>query len=51
MDSAQIYKDVSRTKEITISSKIGLSETAWTIEERRARADLIEVYKIIHGIS
>jgi len=23
----------------------------WTLEERRARADLIEVYKIIHGIS
>jgi len=23
----------------------------WTIEEQRARADLIEVYKIIHGIS
>jgi len=22
----------------------------WTLEERRARADLIEVYKIIHGI-
>ena len=26
-DSAQIYEDVSRTKEITISSTIGLSET------------------------
>jgi len=23
----------------------------WTIEERRARADIIELYKIIHGIS
>jgi len=23
----------------------------WTLKERRARADLIEVYKIIHGIS
>ena len=23
----------------------------WTLEERRARADLIEVCKIIHGIS
>jgi len=23
----------------------------WTLEERRVRADLIEVYKIIHGIS
>jgi len=23
----------------------------WTLEERRVRADLIEVYKIVHGIS
>jgi len=26
-DSAQIYEDVSRTKETTISSKTGISET------------------------
>jgi len=26
-DSAQIYEDVSRTKEIAISSKTGMSET------------------------
>ena len=23
----------------------------WTLEERRVRADLIKVYKIVHGIS
>jgi len=23
----------------------------WTLEDRRIRADLIEVYKIIHGLS
>jgi len=27
--------------------KLGL----WTLENRRVRADLIEVYKIIHGLS
>jgi len=27
------------------------SKVRWTLEERKARADLIEVYKIIHGIS
>ena len=23
----------------------------WTLEERRVRADLIEVYKIVHGLN
>jgi len=23
----------------------------WTLEERRVRADLVEVYKIVHGLS
>ena len=28
-----------------------LAKTKWSLEDRRTRADLIEVYKIIHGLS
>jgi len=46
-DSAQIYEDVSLFPELRKLPYLRRSEylKLWTLEERRARADLIEVYK------
>jgi len=41
---------IPELKQLAYADRLG-SLKLWTLEERRVRADLIEVYKIVHGLS
>ena len=42
---------MNRDLQISNDHNLVFKTELWSLEDRRTRADLIEVYKIIHGLS
>jgi len=50
MGSKKVYSHDMELNQLAYAHSLDIMKL-WTMEERSVRADLIEVYKIVHGLS